>query len=349
MGNGEVAAGAVLVAVLAAIGWSYLASLWASFLETCLPLLFVALALAAASGWGFLGSNGDGGLGGSGTAGGRHAPPGRGWHMPGLPPAPPAPAQQPGGPEGHNDAAREQQKQPPSQGQEQQLRRSSRNSSALEPVPQAAGQVLELARVKSSGGAGSRHVVTISPGDSSKSTSSQALVPQGDDSRALVMSAVASFSCPKPLGCGFRHGCPDAGRCWMSCDRHLRHPAPPDGSVWREAVPTDQPFAGSHRLLLSWGGRVLDATELGQCRGWDRQITDISTALLDSGTRVAGMCSQSHRFPRLEKFAELSTMDPRAAARGRRLWGMFERWLARKQRGSAAQLAAIAGAPAEPS
>lgn len=189
MGNGEVAAGAVLVAVLAAIGWSYLASLWASFLETCLPLLFVALALAAASGWGFLGSNGDGGLGGSGTAGGRHAPPGRGWHMPGLPPAPPAPAQQPGGPEGHNDAAREQQKQPPSQGQEQQLRRSSRNSSALEPVPQAAGQVLELARVKSSGGAGSRHVVTISPGDSSKSTSSQALVPQGDDSRALVMSA----------------------------------------------------------------------------------------------------------------------------------------------------------------
>lgn len=25
-----------------------------------------------------------------------------------------------------------------------------------------------------------------------------------------------------------------------------------------------------------------------------------STALLDSGTRVAGMCSQSHRFPRLE-------------------------------------------------
>lgn len=51
----------------------------------------------------------------------------------------------------------------------------------------------------------------------------------------------------------------------------------------------------------------------------------------------------------MQKFAELSTMDPRAAARGRRLWGMFERWLARKQRGSAAQLAAIAGAPAEPS
>lgn len=82
------------------------------------------------------------------------------------------------------------------------------------------------------------------------------------------------------------HGAQPSSSLLLPCPR----------SVWREAVPTDQPFAGSHRLLLSWGGRVLDATELGQCRGWDRQITDIVSGPMWG--RVARMqCSQGQCRP----------------------------------------------------
>jgi len=41
--------------------------------------------------------------------------------------------------------------------------------------------------------------------------------------------AVTSFSCPKPLGCGYRHACPDLQRHWMRCDKHGHHAAPYDG------------------------------------------------------------------------------------------------------------------------
>ncbi|KAL4425707.1 hypothetical protein ABPG75_009723 [Micractinium tetrahymenae] len=283
MGNGEVAAGAIFMAILAALGWSFLASLWASFLENFIPFLFVALALAAASGWGFLGLNGNGvSFGGSTAATRRRPPPGQGSQAPGLPPAlpPPQPQRTRGGP----GAGQQQQQQGQGQGQEQQLRRTRRGSSGRQ-LLEGAGQEVELARVSGSSGAGSRRIVPTAPGNgsasSSRSASSQALVPAADNSLALI--EVASFSCPKPLGCGFRHGCPDTQRSWMACDRHSYHPAPPEGSVWREVVPDGQPSAGSYRLLLCWGGRVLDATELGHCRGWDRQITDIV-----SGTNAAG-------------------------------------------------------------
>lgn len=350
MGNGEMATGAILCAVAAALGWSYLASLWASGLENCLPFLFVVLALAAASGWNFLGLGSNGSLSDGAASTGRHQLPGQGGHSPGLPPATLSPSQQRRRAE-ERPGARQQPSLPPplqqqaqGQGQEAQLRRARRGSSTR-PLLEAAGQEVELARMGGVSRPGSRRVVTAVPGNgsagSSKSASSQTLMPD----HSVVLVQAASFSCPKPLGCGFRHACPDTQRSWMACDKHRQHPAPPEGSVWREAVPDGQPSAGSHRLLLAWDGRVLDATDLGQCRGWDRQLTDISAALLDSGTRAGGMCSQSHRFPRLEKSGELLRMDPRAAARGRQLWGVFERWLGRQQKARAVPLAAIAGAP----
>lgn len=42
-------------------------------------------------------------------------------------------------------------------------------------------------------------------------------------------AAATTLSCPKPLGCGFRHTCPDTGRSWMHCDKHRHHAAPPPG------------------------------------------------------------------------------------------------------------------------
>lgn len=43
----------------------------------------------------------------------------------------------------------------------------------------------------------------------------------------------------------------------------------------------------------------------------------------------------------LHKWQEVAAMDYRAAARGRRLWSMFERWLANKNGGGSSRPLAI--------
>lgn len=186
MSNGEVAAGAILLAVLAALGWSFLASLWASFLENFIPLVFVALALAAASGWSFLGRNGDGARSDSGAAGGRQPPPGQGRHAARRSSALSPPPQQLGGPEGGFDASQEQQEEAGTQNQPRHSRRDSR----VRPLPPSSGQVVELARISGNGRARSRRVVTTAPEEGSASggrgASLKALVPAPDDGPALV-------------------------------------------------------------------------------------------------------------------------------------------------------------------
>lgn len=193
MGNGEMATGAILCAVAAALGWSYLASLWASGLENCLPFLFVVLALAAASGWNFLGLGSDGSLSDGAASTGRHQLPGQGGHSPGLPPATLSPSQQRRRAE-ERPGARQQPSLPPplqqqaqGQGQEAQLRRGRRGSSTR-PLLEAAGQEVELARMGGVSRPGSRRVVTAVPGNgsagSSTSASSQTLMP--DHSLVLV-------------------------------------------------------------------------------------------------------------------------------------------------------------------
>ncbi|PRW59057.1 collagen alpha-1(XII) chain-like isoform X1 [Chlorella sorokiniana] len=176
-------------------------------------------------------------------------------------------------------------------------------------------------------------VAVSTNGSSSKHGSgsgSMALVRADDASSALARTAGCTLMCSKPAGCGYRHACLDLGRRWMRCDKHGSHPLPPNGSVWREVVPEREAGGRSLRLCLAWEGTALDVTGLGACRGWDKEMTAAVCALLDSGRRVSGMCSQSPSFPMLRKWQEVAAMDYRAAARGRRLLSMFERWLAAK-------------------
>ena len=55
---------------------------------------------------------------------------------------------------------------------------------------------------------------------------------------------------------------------------------------------------------------------------------------------------QSPSFPVLHKWQEVVTMDYKAAARGRRLWSMFERWITAKNGSGSRPLAIEMGSRA---
>lgn len=62
-------------------------------------------------------------------------------------------------------------------------------------------------------------------------------------------------------------------------------------------VPEQDPGGGSLRLCMAWDGTALDVTDVGACRGWDKDMTAAVRACVGTGngraacaTRIQWLC-----------------------------------------------------------